>query len=586
MIKLIRKLKLKDKILISYIPIVLILVTVFFVYNKRIVNSYIENQLMYSAQNSSDQTIDYIEQKIINLSSVLNFIISNVTVEEAVFSDYSKLSYYDQYNLVCRLEQSFIETIDKNDIDNIKIFLRDDFEFRNMSYTGSLSEVEKSDWYARMIRDKKALLCTREVLEDGKSYISIGRLISDKNNFTSHIAALKIYISEDKIKNVLDKNAVSDKGVSYILNEYGEVICASDYKLLGEYKADEDTFKSALNSEGWVHTRVEGDKRFYMVKKIDYPSWHFVNVVSDSLLTNELGHLNRIMVLNMLIAMILAYVLAYFISRSVNKRIIRLNNSVTRASNGNFTPINLGGVPNDTADEIDVLSENYNKMIKELENAMKQQYENGKIIKSAELKILYEQINPHFLYNVLDLINWMAINNETKNISSTVTKLADYYKLTLNKGNEIISIRNELEHVRLYFEIQKIRFENIEQIIFDVPDEILQCRILKIIFQPLLENFIKHGMKEDDEFKGIFSISAKYDDKNILFTVSDNGEGISDEIIKSVQNGTFVSSGGSGFGLKSINERLKLFYGDEYGLSFGNCTNGAVIFVKIPKVED
>ena len=174
MIKLIRKLKLKDKILISYIPIVLILVTVFFVYNKRIVNSYIENQLMYSAQNSSDQTIDYIEQKIINLSSVLNFIISNVTVEEAVFSDYSKLSYYDQYNLVCRLEQSFIETIDKNDIDNIKIFLRDDFEFRNMSYTGSLSEVKKSDWYAHMIRDKKALLCTREVLEDGKSYISIG----------------------------------------------------------------------------------------------------------------------------------------------------------------------------------------------------------------------------------------------------------------------------------------------------------------------------------------------------------------------------------------------------------------------------
>lgn len=586
MIKLIKKLKLKDKILISYIPIVLILVTVFFVYNNRIVNRYIENQLMYSAQNSSDQTIDYIEQKIINLSSVLNFIISDVTVEEAVFSDYSKLNYYEQYNLVYRLEQSFIETIEKNEIDNIKIFLRDDFEFRNMNYIGSLSELKKSDWYTRMIRDKKALLCTHEVLEDGKSYISIGRLISEKNNFTTHIAALKIYIAEDKIKNVLDKNAVSDKGVSYILNEYGEVICASDYNLLGEYKADEKTFESALNSEGWVHTRVDGDKRFCMVKKIDYPNWHFVNIVSDSLLTNELGHLNRIMVLNMLIAMILAYVLAYFISRSVNKRIIRLNNSITRASNGNFAPINLGGVPNDTSDEIDVLSENYNKMIKELENAMKQQYENGKIIKNAELKILYEQINPHFLYNVLDLINWMAINNETKNISLTVTKLADYYKLTLNKGNEIISIRNELEHVRLYFEIQKIRFENIEQIIFDVPDEILQCRILKIIFQPLLENFIKHGMKEDDEFKGVFSISAKYDDKDILFTVSDNGEGISDDIIESVKNGTFVSSGGSGFGLKSINERLKLFYGDKYGLSFGNCTNGAVIFVKIPKIDD
>ena len=141
MINLIRKLKLKNKILISYIPIVLILVTVFFVYNKRIVNSYIEKQLMYSSKNSSDRTIDFIEQKIVGLSSVMSFIIADPAVEEAIFSDYSTLDYYEQYNLVYRLEQNFIETIEKNDLDSIKIFLPDEFEFRTVEYIGSFSDV-------------------------------------------------------------------------------------------------------------------------------------------------------------------------------------------------------------------------------------------------------------------------------------------------------------------------------------------------------------------------------------------------------------------------------------------------------------
>ena len=124
-----------------------------------------------------------------------------------------------------------------------------------------------------------------------------------------------------------------------------------------------------------------------------------------------------------------------------------------------------------------------------------------------------------------------------------------------------------------------------EQIVVDVPSELLECRILKTIFQPLLENFIKHGMKEDDDFKGIFSIKAKSDKDDIIFTVSDNGEGIEKSVLAAVEDGTFESKSGSGFGLRSINERLKLFYGDGYGLSFGDCTNGAVIYVKIPRVE-
>lgn len=584
MIRFIKKLRLRDKLLLSYIPIVLVLVILFSVFIKQTVSRYIQNQLVYSAEMSCERTVEYLEQKIMSLSGILHMVVTDSVVEEAMNSKFNDMSYYHQYNLACRLEQSFISVVDKNEVDSIRIFMPDEFEFTNMDYTGKFSNIQKSEWYDRIVNDKKALLCVNEGELDGVKQISVGKVISEKNNFSSHVGALKLYISEDKIQDVLIKNLVSSEGISYIVNEYGEIISCSNYDRLDNYLITEEEFKKALESKDWTDIKTQNDKAVCNVSEIDYSGWYLVNVMSNEFLNKETRRLNRVMVINMLAAMLVSYILAYIISRSVNNRIIRLNSSITRANNGEFKPIKIKGDITDTKDEIDVLSENYNEMIEKLEKALEMQYENGKIIKNAELKILYEQINPHFLYNVLDLINWMAINNETQNISEVVTMLASYYKLSLNKGNEIISLEDELEHVRLYFEIQKIRFDNMEQIKFDVPNELMQCRILKTVFQPLLENFIKHG-NIDDETPGVFSIKAYADEKDITFTVSDNGAGISEEILTAVKDGTYVSEEGSGFGLRSLNERIKMFYGDDYGISFGDCSKGAVIYMKIPKVS-
>ena len=584
MLGIIKKMRFRDKMILSYLVIIVVLVMLFFVFVKQTVNNYIQNQLIYSAENSCQRTREYLEQSIMTYSGVLHMLVNDSVVEEAVNSDFDNMSYFHQYNLACRLESEFINVVDKNDVDRVRIFLPDTFEFTNMDYTGKFSDVTDTEWYKRIVDDKKALLCVREESGENGDFITIGKVISHKNNFNSHIGALKLYISEEKLQRTLEKNVISDDGLCYIVNEYGDVITCSDYTRLDKYRVPETVFQQALGTS-WTNFDVKNGNAMCIVSEIEYSGWYLVNVMSDEFLRRESRRLNRNMIINMLLAIIVSYIFAYFISHSINKRIIRLNNSVIRANKGEYIPIQTSMDISDSGDEIDILSQNYNEMIIKLEKALQAQYENGKIIKSAELKILYEQINPHFLYNVLDLINWMAINNETENISKVVTMLAKYYKLSLNKGNEIISLEDELEHVRLYFEIQKIRFDNMSEINIDVPGEILGCKIIKTVFQPLLENFIKHG-EPDEEKQGVFSVSAQVHDNDIVFTVSDNGKGISPEIISAVVDGTYESPGGSGFGLRSLNERIQLYYGEGYGLTFGDCSDGTTIYVKVRKTKD
>lgn len=583
MLGFIKKLKIRNKIVLSYIPIILAPCLLFFFFSNQTVKNYFQNHLMTSAKKSCEQTLDNLNQKTTNLSSILYILASNPIVEEATSADFSTMTYYQQYNLERRIEQTFLGIIEQNNIDNIKIFMPKGFQFNNMTNTGDFEEIKQTEWYRIMLQDKKALLCEKSI--EDENYISIGKLIYEKNNFTSFISAIKLYINEEDFQNVLKKNVISNNGLCYICNEYGEIITCSDYDMLDKYKLPDETLSRLIKSKQWTDLSNTFSKNVYAsVYEIDYSGCYLVNILNESSITDETNRLNKRLVIYIIIAMICSYIFAYFISFSIDRRIIRLNKAIKMAHNGSLKPIDISGKLSGSNDEIDILSDNYNKMVERLETALKTQYENGKIIKSSELKILYEQINPHFLYNVLDLINWMAINNETQNISKTVTMLANYYKLSLNKGKELLSISDELRHVKLYFDIQKIRFENIKQINIDVPNEILPCNILKTVFQPLLENFIIHGMTDDME--GVFSIKADIEENNIIFTVSDNGTGISKDTIEAINNGTFISASGSGFGLKSLDSRLKIFYGDEYGLSFGDCSEGAVIYIKIPYTHD
>jgi two-component system sensor histidine kinase YesM len=189
---------------------------------------------------------------------------------------------------------------------------------------------------------------------------------------------------------------------------------------------------------------------------------------------------------------------------------------------------------------------------------------------------LQAQINPHFLYNTLDSINWLAIAAGADEISLMVNSLANFLRFSLNKGREFISIANELEQVRSYITIQKFRFKNKFDVIYKIDKEVLPYTIIKLTLQPLVENAINHGFDGID-YKGLIEIKACKDHEYIHFQVTDNGKGADiDSLNKMLFDGGGEVVNDMGYGIRNVNERLKLYFGEDCGLYFEDSQYGGI----------
>jgi len=219
----------------------------------------------------------------------------------------------------------------------------------------------------------------------------------------------------------------------------------------------------------------------------------------------------------------------------------------------------------DARDEIGMLAEHFNDMLSRSERLFQAQYQMRDSVKRAELQVLQAQINPHFLYNTLDMIHWLALNHGASDISRAVENLSSFYRFSLGMGESKVPVEKELMHVQVYVNVQNIRYGDKITLVLSVPEELLHYRIVKIIFQPLVENSIQHGIRAREDGRGTIEIKGHRDERGIHFSVRDDGVGMDQERLKAIVNG---SAGKSGYGVDNINKRLILNYGAEHGLSY------------------
>lgn len=277
---------------------------------------------------------------------------------------------------------------------------------------------------------------------------------------------------------------------------------------------------------------------------------------------------------------------AWIISGSISKPIRELRKMTALIAEGKLDV----RVDNNRTDEIAELGKSFNIMackLKELiENSIKEQ-EN---LKKSELKALQAQINPHFLYNTLDTIVWMSEANKSEQVIEIVSALSNFFRITLSKGKDLISVRDEIEHVRSYLIIQKIRYRDILDFNIEMDDNILDYKILKLSLQPLVENALYHGIK-NRRMGGRINIKGRMGEPekaNLVFDVADNGIGMTDERLEAIRadldndmNGFDVNE--SGFGLNNVHKRAKLYYGKSYGVSIKSEFNvGTQVSLCIP----
>lgn len=261
---------------------------------------------------------------------------------------------------------------------------------------------------------------------------------------------------------------------------------------------------------------------------------------------------------------VLIVVLSIYISKSISSPVKELNRITNQVAKGDLSVrsnLTVGA-------ELGELSESMNLMIDKI-NELLEQVTNEQIrLRKAEFELLQSQINPHFLYNTLDTIVWLAEAGEEKEVVSMVENLSDFFRISLSKGNDVISIRDEIQHVRSYLEIQQVRYRDILTFDIDVPENMMDMRIPKISVQPLVENALYHGIKNK---RGVGKIEIKGEKKfdKITISVKDNGIGMTTEDLERVRNGMVFgqSEDNNVFGLYNVNERIRLKFGEKSGVS-------------------
>jgi two-component system sensor histidine kinase YesM len=272
-----------------------------------------------------------------------------------------------------------------------------------------------------------------------------------------------------------------------------------------------------------------------------------------------------------------------FISYRLTHPIRKLKNCMREVEEGN---LDLRAEVS-SHDEIADLSESFNSMVQRIKELIELTVKEQELAKKMEFKALQAQINPHFLYNSLESILWMAEAGNKEDIITMTKSLSSFFRIILSKGDEKITLRDELSHITSYLVIQKLRYRDILSYEIDVPEELMEYRIIKIVLQPLVENALYHGIK-NTRLMGKVRIQGRELEDQIVLIVDDNGVGMSEEKLAELQQ-LFTSeyhlgTSSSSYGLRNVNQRLKLEYGDNYRLRITSVLGkGTRVIIKIPK---
>ncbi|MBR5207324.1 MAG: sensor histidine kinase [Erysipelotrichaceae bacterium] len=322
------------------------------------------------------------------------------------------------------------------------------------------------------------------------------------------------------------------------------------------------------------------DKYTYYYTKIPAnENWYLCTKVETANLTKETSSFILMLTSLLVLFTLITIVVCIYLSRSITKPISNLNETMQKASS------NLQIVADQSdIEEINSLSYSFNQLIQKIDNLLKKIKEDAKLQRQSEIKVLQAQINPHFLYNTLDALNWKALQHQDTEMTTLIRSLCDFYRISLSNGDEFIPIKDEIKHVECYLKIQSIRFKNQFTYDLEVEPHLLSMYCLKILLQPLIENAITHGLRPLDH-PGEIHIRIFTQENNIIMTVEDNGVGMSDQILDEVNNG-LSNQALHKYGLYNINQRIRLTYGETYGIHIQSQLNsGTKVTVTIPQIK-
>ncbi|MCX7027026.1 MAG: sensor histidine kinase [Spirochaetes bacterium] len=408
--------------------------------------------------------------------------------------------------------------------------------------------------------------------------ISFCRQINDINNLNKRLGLLSIDISEKRLSEIYSDVQLGNTGFIFIVNREGTIVSHPRKDELCKYVGDQPYFQEVFKKgKGYSRLRIDGKDMlvtFYCSPRYNLA---FIGMVPFAELMQETVSIRNVLAFMALIVSVFAFFVFFRIAKGITNPINLIIERMKKVENGDMNVV----VDIQRNDEIGLLGKNFNNMIKRLKYLIEEVYKAQIKNKEAELRALQAQINPHFLYNTLDVIYWTSRLEKAEKTGSLVTALAKLFRLGLNNGNEITTIEKEVEHLKSYLAIQKVRYDQEPKIILDVDMSIFEYKTIKLILQPVVENALIHGIADLGE-ESIVEVTGREQDGDIVFTILDNGVGMSNEKIASI----FLndSSAKKGYGIKNVHERIKLLFGEKYGMTIASKEGeGTKVEIRIPK---
>lgn len=569
--------------LLIFIPIIVL--TVFAAYRS---TAIIQEQSMEIARLYLQQTENEMESELYKIATVSSSVAQTAKVHEVLEKQNTGISFSEEYDDMNELYKTIESTRALQNLYQIRLFISDSFTHSRSNYiTYPLSSVSDTDWYHQLVEQYQTQTLLppsifQPPLSEPQEVLSVVTLIRSRKNITRILGVVSVDVLKSDLIDILQRNNYAEQSAAYLVDENLNIVCGanstfpvSEADLAAQLQQMRDTFgaSSGVSTAG---------NAVYGLSAPIFDGWRIFTVASMGNLLSPVLDLRDQMILLTVIISIIAFCLSYLYARYSTRRIKTLAEQVRRVENGDLSVSCIV----DSEDEIGELQNSFNFMVRRISLLVDERYNLGKNLKDMELRALQAQINPHFLYNTLDMIAWKAMASGNQETVDIVVKLARFYRLSLSNGSDFLPLSDEVEHVRLFVELTNLCRSRNVQLNTEVAPNIADYPIMKLILQPIVENSLFHGLYELSDREGVIRLTAEQIGSYVQIQIADNGVGIEKSKLAELlakKERPVVNTKRGGYGIGNILERLRIYYDDRFTFQIESAIlTGTTVTIRIP----
>lgn len=539
-------------------------------------------------ENSSEYTHTIIQQMNQNIDSYIDYmeniaylISSNEDVQDYLFDE--KIDNEGRYRIINQF-QTILDS--RSDIRNVGIISKNG---RMLINDGSKSvnqdlDLNTQEWYATALEKPNGPILTsshvQHIISGERPWvITLSRGIRDRSGSGEKEGVFFIDLNYSAISGLCDQSTVGTKGYAFILDAKGNIVYHPQQQQLYNELQTENISLIMDTDEDTVLTGTGNDGKLYSISRSEKTGWTVVDCTNVKELLSKSRQAQSVYVLTAIILVIVALLFSRFMARSITLPIQKLRDSMKKVQEGDFS---VSDVVVDSKNEIGSLTKSFDVMTHRIHELMEQNVHEQEEKRKSELKALQSQINPHFLYNTLDSIIWMAEGKKNEEVVLMTASLARLLRQSISNEDEVVPIANEVEYARGYLTIQKMRYKDKLEFQIEVDSSILYIPLIKLVLQPIIENAIYHGLKYK-ESKGLLIVKGFMKDGNAVLQVIDDGVGMDEETLAHIYDKHKVNYHSNGVGVYNVQKRLKLYYGEDYGITYtSELGKGTTATITIP----